>query len=268
MTEHPQTWHYGLVARWWAEFNEPEEDDLAFFGECITRFGEPVLDGGCGTGRMLIPLLQQGHDVDGSDLSPDMLAFCRTKAEQAGYQPKLYEQALHELELPRQYRTIYLCGVFGIGGYRQHDIEALRRLYRQLEPGGALVFDHVLPYHHAVHWPCWLPGGREHLPESWPDEGTRRQAADGDEIELRVRLVELDPLEQRVTAEIRATLQRAGTLVAEEVHTFRTTLYFRNELLDLLEHVGFVDIEVRSGCSDAPAAAEDTWLAFIARKPA
>lgn len=267
MTEYPQTWHYGLVARWWAEFNEPEEEDLAFFGDCIRRFGEPALDGGCGTGRMLIPLLQQGFDVDGSDLSPDMLAFCRRKAEQAGRHPALYAQALHELDLPRQYRTIFLCGVFGIGGYRQHDIEALRRLYLHLEPGGAFVFDHELPYHDAVHWTCWLPGGRQHLPEAWPETGMRRRAADGDEIELRVRLVELDPLKQRVTAEIRAALERAGKLVTEEVNTFRATLYFRNELLLMLEQAGFSDIEVRAGCSEAPATAEDTWLGFIARKP-
>ena len=26
--DKPHTWHYGLVARWWAEFNEPDPDEL------------------------------------------------------------------------------------------------------------------------------------------------------------------------------------------------------------------------------------------------
>ena len=30
MSHQPQTWHYGLVARWWAEFNAPDPDELAF----------------------------------------------------------------------------------------------------------------------------------------------------------------------------------------------------------------------------------------------
>ena len=36
-----QTWHYGLVARWWAEFGEGG-DDLEFFQDAIRRCGEPV----------------------------------------------------------------------------------------------------------------------------------------------------------------------------------------------------------------------------------
>ena len=35
MTDQPQTWHYGLVARWWAEFNEAEDDELAFYAGMI-----------------------------------------------------------------------------------------------------------------------------------------------------------------------------------------------------------------------------------------
>src|SRR5215207_11046001 len=84
MSERPQTWHYGLVARWWAEFNEASEDELAFYSGFIEDSGQPALDAGCGTGRLLIPLLRAGFDIDGSDLSPDMLAHCREKAQRLG----------------------------------------------------------------------------------------------------------------------------------------------------------------------------------------
>jgi hypothetical protein len=83
---------------------------------------------------------------------------------------------------------------------------------------------------------------------------------------LRSRLVELDPLEQRRTLQIRATLERGGTLVAEEEHTLRENLYFRNELLLLLAQAGFADVAVRGGYTDAAATTEHTMVVFVARK--
>ena len=94
-----------------------------------------------------------GLDVDGCDISPDMLERCRERAEQEGLAPKLYAQAVHELDLPRSYRTIVFCGGFGLGGRREHDVEGLRRLYEHLEPGGTLVLDNEAPYADSHLWP-------------------------------------------------------------------------------------------------------------------
>jgi SAM-dependent methyltransferase len=90
----------------------------------------------CGAGRLLLPYLRAGLDVDGCDISPDMLAQCRDRAAREGLAPRLYAQAMHELTLPRAYRTILVCGAFGLGGNRGWDVEALGRLYQHLEPGG------------------------------------------------------------------------------------------------------------------------------------
>jgi hypothetical protein len=43
-------------------------------------------------------------------------------------------------------------------------------------------------------------------------------------------------------------------------------LYFRNELLMMLEQAGFSDITVNGGYTDTSATAEHTMLVFIARK--
>ena len=262
----PQTWHYGLLARWWAEFNQPEPAELAFYRGFVERDGQPALDVGCGTGRLLLPLLREGLDVDGCDLSPDMLAHCRQRAAGDGLEPRLYQQAVHALDLPRTYRTIFMCGVFGIGGQREQDVEGLRRCYRHLAPDGTLVFSHELPYANPAQWTSWLPEERGKLPQAWPETGTRRRAADGDELELRYRQVDLDPLDQRLTIQMRALLWRAGRLVAEEEHTLQETLYFRDELLMLLAQAGFAEVAVFGGYADAPATADDTTLVFVARK--
>ena len=266
MNDHPTTWHYGLVARWWAEFSVAAPEELAYYRAIVERDGQPALDLACGTGRLLLPLLRAGLDVDGCDLSPDMLALCREHAARERLAARLHAQAMHALDLPRVYRTIYICDAFGLGGQREQDAEALRRCHRHLAPGGTLVFNHYLPYGNADHWPYWMPGQRQHLPQPWRTEARRRRAANGDEYELRSRLVDLDPLEQRTTRQIRATLVRAGQPIAEEEHTLRSSLYFRNEVLGLLAQAGFADVSVQGGYAAAEATAEHAMVIFIARK--
>ncbi len=188
-----ETWHHGLVERWWAEFNldGPEIDYFRRFVEG----GEPALDAACGTGRLLVPYLHAGLDVDGSDISPDMLSLARERAAREGLDPpNLHAQAMHELDLPRRYRTIFVCGGFGLGGTCEHDVEGLRRLYGHLEPGGTLVVDNETPYAQSFLWRFWPKDERMKLPQPYRDEGDRRATSDGSEIELCSRVLEVDPL--------------------------------------------------------------------------
>lgn len=263
--DQAQTWHYGVIARWWAEFNT-SGPEIAYFQQFIEGEGQPALDAACGTGRLLVPYLQAGLDVDGCDISPDMLARCRERAEREGLSPNLYAQALHELELARRYRTIVICGGFGLGGNRTHDVEALKRLNDHLEPGGLLVLDNEVPYADREQWGYWPKDKRSELPEAWVEPRSRRAGSDGTEYALRSRLVDIDPLSQRVTMEMRAWMWRDGELVAEDEHLLKLTLYFKDELGLMLEHAGFVDVEVRGQYNDKEPTPEDEFLVFIARK--
>lgn len=266
MAEAPQTWHYGLVARWWAEFNM-DGPEIDYFRRFIERFGEPALDVACGAGRLLLPYRRAGLDVDGADISADMIRLAGERLEAEGLETDLFVQPMHQLELPRRYRTILVCGGFALGGSREHDQEALRRFHRHLLPGGALVFDYYLPYKDPDEWKFWPAVEREELPEPWPEAGVRKRAADGDEIELLIRLAALDPLEQVATRELRARLWRGGGVVEEEQHVLLERLYFRNELLDMLATAGFSDVEVLGDHTEDVATAESGVLVFVARRP-
>jgi len=258
----PQTWHHGIVAAWWAEFNVggPEVD---YFRGFIERSGQPALDVACGAGRLLVPYRLAGLDVDGCDISADMIAACRRKLDDAGTDARIWEQAMHELDPPRRYRTIVVCGGFGLGSTRARDEEALRRFHSALEPGGLLVLDVELPYAYTRHWPYWLKDGRAALPEPWR-EPERRVAADGAELALRTRVVDLDPLEQVVTMELRAE-RREDSGSAEETHRLTITLYFRDELREMIRTAGFSDVEVFAGNTVRPATRDDDVLVFAAR---
>ena len=230
------TWHYGLVADWWVEFNTAGPE-LDYFGR-VVETGQPALDAGCGSGRLLLPWLRAGYDVDGCDVSTDMIDRCRNLAHREGLTPNLWVQALHELAPPRRYATVVVCGVFGLGSSREQDAQALQRLHDCLEPGGTLLLDNQVPYA-SSRWPYWTRDGRRTLPEPWPPPGERSRASDGSEHELRVRAIALDPLDQTIVTEIRAEKWVGGSSVATEVHTLSMRMYFHAELLLLLEAAGF-----------------------------
>jgi SAM-dependent methyltransferase len=261
LSEGVRTWHHGLVARWWAEFNT-QGPEIAFFRTFVERFGEPVLDVACGTGRLLVPYLAAGFDIDGCDASQEMLGFCRQRATAEGLSPRLFQQATHELQLPRSYKTIVYCGGFALGVSRSQDQEGLNRLFAHLESPGALVLDHEVFYE----WPYWSKQGRAKLPLPWPESGDRKRTANGDELELQGRLLAFDPLDQSATRQIRATLWRHGNIVQQEDFILLERLYFRNEVVSMLATAGFRDISVLSGYSHEPASPDSDLLVYVATK--
>lgn len=213
-----------------------------------------------------MPYLRAGLDVDGCDVSADMIAFCRAKAAREDLSPNLYVQPMHALDLPRKYRTIVVCGAFGLGSTREQDFEALRSFNEYLEPGGTLLLDVEVPYADSRQWRYWLREERSTLPEPAEPASRRRRAPDGTEYALRSRILELAPLEQRVTLAMHAERWRDGELQAEEEHVLTIGLYFKNELLLMLERAGFANVSVEGDHNDAEATSDDDFLVFVAEK--
>jgi SAM-dependent methyltransferase len=266
MAEQPQTWHYGLIAQYWALFNDDfRPHEIPYFQRFIEDDGQPALDVACGTGRLLLPYLRAGLDVDGCDVSTDMIAVCRNKAEREGLSPSLWVQPMHELDLPRLYRTIYVCGAFGLGSTREQDEEALRRFRAHLEPGGTLLVDIEVPYADARQWPLWTREGRAELPQTAGQPEHGRLSPDGAEYGLRSRYLGLDPLEQRVSLEMTARRWRDGALEAEETHRLDIGLYFKTELLLILERAGFQDVVVHGDHVEEPPTQDDDFIVFVAK---
>jgi SAM-dependent methyltransferase len=262
--ETVQTWHYGLMARHWVE-NNTAGPEIDYYQRQIEQSGQPALDAGCGTGRLLIPFLRAGLDVDGCDVSGDMLAYCQQAAEREGLSPRLYQQALHNLDLPRQYQTIVVCGVFGIGVSRELDFVALQRFYDYLVPGGLLLLEIHPAYGNANVWPLWQKQARTHLPEPW-GSNVGKPPEDGRDYELHYRLVSVDPLEQRTVGEMRMLLFEDRQLVADDTYTLTSNYYFRNEIRLLLEKAGFTIEAEKGDWTDADVTAGHKAIIFFARR--
>ena len=118
MSDEPLVWHYGLMAERWAEFIT-EAREVPYFLQQIGRYGQPVLDLACGTGRVLLPLLRANIDIDGCDISDDMLRFCELKASREGFTPHLYRQPMHALAHPPQIQDDLYLRLVGLSGSRK-----------------------------------------------------------------------------------------------------------------------------------------------------
>ena len=119
--------------------------DVPLFTRLLPANGR-VLDLACGAGRIGIPLARSGYDVDGIDLSPDMLRLAATKAaeEQPEVQARLafHEGDMTEFEQPHRYDLV-VVGVTSIS--LLHDRSSRERMFacvaKHLKPLGRLVFD-------------------------------------------------------------------------------------------------------------------------------
>jgi len=259
------TWHHGLIARWWAEVNLPEAAELAYLRTAIARFGEPALDLGCGTGRLLAPLLADGLDVDGTDISVDMLAYARDAGDAAGIDMagRLAAQPFDGLDRPRRYGTIFSVGSFAIGGSPERDAAALRQIHDHLLPGGAVLLSYevITEADHAR-----MADPARTYPSPWPAAGTRATLSDGDELELLSRAAGYDADLRCQALEIRALLWRAGRLVRKEEGSLLCTYYQPGRLCEMLEEAGFEDVRIEGPYTGRSPAPTDDTIVVTARR--
>ena len=253
------TWHYGLIARWWANFNI-DGPEIEFFRPYVAA-GQPALDVGCGNGRLLVPWIADGLDVDGIDASADMIAACRAAARVAGREPALYVQATHQLDVPRRYGAIIMCGALGLGVTRADDLEGLRRVHAHLRPGGVLALDSEVGELDSDRWSAWQARPAD---ESPPAEADRRLGPDGFHYALRHRVVAFDLEARRMTRELQAWQWRGGELVGHETHALIVNIYSSDEIVAMLGEVGFVDVRVVGGYHGGEPRSGDRFLVYIA----
>lgn len=237
---------------WYDAENADFEPDGPFLLVLAQQLGGPVLELGCGTGRVTIPLAQQGVNITSVDVVPVMLARARQKAGTLAIQWLAADVRCFHLN--RQYDLI-----FATGGLFQHmltraDQEALlAQVYKHLEPDGFFAFN------------AFFPHPRNMTTVSSEEVWFSYRAADGRNVQVS-ETEHYDHLRQieHETA-IRRWQDAGGT---EMVRSARLALrYTFPQEMELLLHYNGLAVEQRLGdWHGNPLTEESMIMVFVCRK--
>jgi SAM-dependent methyltransferase len=257
---HETEYEYaGLMATTWDVLHGDTSrwGDRARFRDLIARHGQPALDVGCATGRLLLDYLAEGIDIDGVDVSPEMLDLCRAKAEARGLAPTLYQQAMQHLDLPRRYGTILVpSSTFQLLTDPEEACVAMRRFFDHLRPGGGLVMTFM---------PLWRAG--DPIETDWFAHRERIRPEDGATVRRWSRArYDLDA--QLEHTEDRYEIARAGVVLAaqEQRRSPATRWYTHEQVRALYAEAGFTDVALTREWSGEPAVPEDGVITAVGTK--
>lgn len=119
---------------------------LDFYVGLARQAPGPVLEVACGTGRILLPCLQAGVDIEGLDLFEPMLNRLRAKAAALGLTPTLHHADMSDFSLRRRFALVMIpFNAFIHNMTQDAQISCLERCREHLLPGGELAFDTFFP---------------------------------------------------------------------------------------------------------------------------
>ncbi len=144
---------YEILARYYDQIHTRLTADIPFVCDRLAKYGEPLLELGCGTGRLLFPLAEAGLHVTGVDSSPQMLAIARRRLNR---QPSDSRQLITLLEKDilnlsgDEINTRFVSALLSyntILHFRETEIaRILRGVATLLHPAGRLLIDTANPF--------------------------------------------------------------------------------------------------------------------------
>jgi SAM-dependent methyltransferase len=147
--ERGTTEHYVDAALYDHEYGR-RRDDVRWYRRLAGEVGGPILELGCGSGRLMAPLIRDGHEVVGVDASRPMLARLRARLDRLAPPARARAQVIHAdfraLELGRRFPLV-ICPFNAFQHlYDRHDVERfLAGVRAHLHPSGRFAFDLMHP---------------------------------------------------------------------------------------------------------------------------
>jgi ubiquinone/menaquinone biosynthesis C-methylase UbiE len=83
-------------------------DQLNFYRQQVARYGEPVLELACGSGRFTLPLANEGINITGMDISEEMLNMAKFKASNSGVSIRFLQGDMRNFNLGEKFNLIFI----------------------------------------------------------------------------------------------------------------------------------------------------------------
>jgi SAM-dependent methyltransferase len=229
---------YGPICTQFHDADKPRASDaeVAWYEERLPRDAGPVLEAMCGSGRLLVPLVQRGFHVHGVDTSAAMLASCEARLAAEHLTTTLLRQDLAELNAPFRYGAVFVAaGSFQLLANPASAKAALQRIHAHLVPPGLLLLD------------LSIPDVALHPPAAPLVEVRTVSLADRERITLRSE-TRVNTYARQLDITLRYEKRERSQRITREDETRVLTWYDEAQIQALLEETGF------SGVTIEPAA--------------
>ena len=123
-----------------------QTDDSNFFLKCANQIGSPVLELAAGTGRIAIPLLENGFQYVGIDLSPEFVDRANKKTSQYDNLGKMIVGDIRNYNLQQKFNLIFIGfnSIFHLMG-EDEIISCLTCAHKHLNENGSFIIDMFVP---------------------------------------------------------------------------------------------------------------------------
>jgi SAM-dependent methyltransferase len=208
--------------------------DVAFYREAAREYGDPILELGCGTGRITMALAEAGKRVTGLDLSERMLERAVKKRAALRVEERerlhLIQGDMTKFDLGEKFLLIIIP-------FRplQHLLEVKQQIAclecvrKHLRPSGRLILDVFQTDAERMHDPI-------HMRESII---TEYKTSDGRQVRISERLAAFHRAEQRNDVEMIFSVEHPGGRKERLVFAWPLRYFFRYEVEHLLARCGF-----------------------------
>ncbi len=232
-------------------------DDLDFYQRFAEAGGGVALELGCGTGRVMRPLLRAGLEVVGLDISAEMLALCRTALERESLQARLEQGDMRDFDVGAgRFATVMIAGYSAQLLLDDEDLLRCLRCCRwHLAPGGRLILPIYLPWEMI-----WDEVDERPLEERRVvrDEGGERLVAkQGWRIDRERQRLQLENRYERWDAN--------GELLEAEDNSMTLRWDLPHQMLELLGEAGFEEVEMYGDFEFEPPEADSESVVYVGR---
>src|SRR5713226_7514083 len=233
--------------------------NVAFYRDAARDYGDPVLELGCGTGRVTMAVAEAGKRIPGLELSERMLERAVKKRGglrvEARERVHLVQSDMAKFDLGEKFRLaiIPFRALQHLLEVRQQ-MDCLECVRKHLMPGGRLVLDVFQTDAERMHDPV-------HMREM---QVTEYRTTDGRQVRITERVAAFHRAEQRNDVEMIFSVVHPGGRQEKLVFAWPLRYFFRYEVEHLLARCGF-KVSAEYGDSDRTPIQDDSpEMIFVA----